>query len=366
MSPWLSNVPASGTTTKLSSLASFASFVYENMEISETQKCQTQHMSNDTVVDCSSSTKDKTIGDFSIKVTSASEKGIARAEKKQVPCNQCGKIFCSIKSQKQHIKNIHRTKERMECPECKKMFKNYGSLETHKTNKHRGREEKHQCNQCKKMFSSSANLNRHTRQIHTTKRRKKCPDCLKMFKHHESLDEHRKREHSENGKPYKCNQCDWAFAHFSALKMHSIVHTNKRNHKCPVCRRVFPDANMLDKHKSRKHDDQKKTLIRTECEENYFYSGKLNKHKLTHAVENSAQKLFNCQLCNKKLSSLFSLDRHQKMFHNRNYLRHGRRSKILASKKHLNHHKSVSVNKKDYGYLAHNAHYASAKKPEFA
>ena len=208
MSPWLSNVPASGTTTKLSSLASFASFVYENMEISETQKCQTQHMSNDTVVDCSSSTKDKTIGDFSIKVTSASEKGIARAEKKQVPCNQCSKVFCSNKGLKQHIKDIHQIKERKECPECKKMFKNYGSLKTHRSNKHRGREEKHQCNQCKKMFSSSANLNRHTRQIHTTEPRKKCPDCPKMFKHNESLDEHRRRKHAENGKPHKCNQYD--------------------------------------------------------------------------------------------------------------------------------------------------------------
>ena len=264
MSPRLSNMPTSGITTEFSSFELLENIAEirarDGMKApEETQGHQTQGMSNDAVAGCSS-TKDRMISDLSIKVTSASETGIADAERKKFKCSQCGTVLKSTRNLNRHIRNIHEIKQCQECPDCKKTFKNNGSLETHRINKHRDHKKEYKCDQCKKIFLSSSHLKRHTRLVHTTEPRKKCPDCVKTFKNNDYLDQHRKREHTRNGKPYNCNHCNNAFAHLSLLKLHESVHTKKRNHECSDCYRTYynDNASSLNRHKTTQHSGKEK------------------------------------------------------------------------------------------------------------
>ena len=335
MLPGLSNVPAPDTTIESSGIAfladiAIASCVYKDMEISKkTQGSQTQHLPNDTVVDCSSNTKNKKISDFSIKTTNASETGIANTDQKPYQCNQCGKVFQLSRALQQHTRNVHKTGGREKCPDCEKTFKNKRTLGIHRRDKHGDNTKQYGCKQCNKVFDSTASLSRHTNTVHVTRPPRKCPDCEKSFKLKRSLNEHRKAEHSGSEKPYKCNHCDKTFSYQSHWKRHEDTHTDKHDHKCPVCLNSYSRAVELNRHITVKHANQNRKFICTECGSSYLHENSLRRHQQTHV----ARIYLECPLCNKKLCSRSSLTRHHKIVHNMDDLRYKRCSETLASKK---------------------------------
>ena len=364
MSPGLSNVPTPGTTTESSNLATVATVAtvaseYKDVKVLETQGHQTRHMPNDAMAGCSS-TKDRTISDFSVKVTGVSETGIADAGKKKHQCSQCGKVLKSTMYLKQHIQNMHEMKQRIKCPDCTKTFKNNRSLKRHRVNKHSDHKKKHECNQCKKAFSTSSDLKRHTSTVHTTEPRKECPDCAKTFKSRDALNQHRKREHTENGMPYKCNQCNRGFTHPSILKLHEVMHTKKRNYKCPDCHKSYYRASELNRHKLIKHGNREKTFICIECGASFLYPGNLRKHRLSHTAESTVQKSFECQICKKQFPGRFSLVQHSQI-HNKNHLKYDRCSRTFTNKKNPDHRKRMNVNKNNYDHPICNARSASKR-----
>ena len=356
MSPGLSNVPTPGTTTESSNLATVAS-EYKDVKVSETQGYQTRHMPNDAMAGCSS-TKGKTINDFSVKVTGGSETGIADAERKKFKCSQCGSVLKSARNLKQHIQNRHEIKQYIKCPDCTKTFKHSKFFEVHRIKKHSDHKKKHECNQCKKVFLTPSDLKRHTRVVHTTEPRKECPDCTKTFKNRDSLKQHRKREHIENGMPYKCNQCDRVFTHISVLKQHEIFHTRKRNYKCPDCHKSYYRINELNRHKSITHGTREKTFICIECGASFLYPSNLQTHKLSHTAERTVQKSFECQICKKQFSGRYSLINHNQTHHYSNRKRCG---KTFTNKKNPDHHKCMSVNENNYDYPIYNTRSASKR-----
>ena len=322
MSPLL-NVPTSGTltsgtTTKFTALVNVASRIHENMNVSEIQEHQEQHKSNDAVVDCSS-TKDRTISDFSVKVASVSETGIADAGKKKYQCSQCSRAYQSLPNLKRHTKNTHSAPQIKKCPDCERSFKYKASLDEHMFREHGNRDtvKGYKCNQCERIFASSRGLKRHAETVHVTKPRETCHDCKKTFKHKESLETHRRIEHSDDGKPHKCNQCDQAFAHISRLKQHETTHTGKCNYECPVCHNAYSSVSSLNRHKSTKHDGKEKKFICIQCGSSFFYADNLRRHRLTH--ENKSIKAHECQTCHKQLPCLTSLIEHQKLCHGIDY-----------------------------------------------
>ena len=290
MLPGLSNVPIPGTTTESSGIAfladiAIASCVYKDMEISKkTQGGQTQHLPNDTVVDCSSNTKNKKISDFSTKTTNASETGIANADQKPYQCNQCGRVFQLSRALQQHTRNVHKTGGREKCPDCEKTFKNKRTLGVHRRDKHGDHTKQHKCEQCNKIFDSTEKLARHKNLTHTTSSIRKCPDCEKAFKLKSSLDEHRKIEHSGNKKTYKCNHCDKTFLYPARWKQHEKIHTNKHAHKCPVCINSYSSASALGRHITINHSNKEKKFICVECGLGYVYENSLRRHRLAHVT----------------------------------------------------------------------------------
>ena len=339
MSPRLSNIPTPSVTTKLSGLELLAnvaeSLAHKDPKEApeEMQGYQTQCMSNDAVAGCSS-IKDRTIGDLSIKVTGASETGIADAEKekhqrsktfqssmnleqhtgnvhvtrsrkkdqdcentfkneeyldvhsknqrsghnKKHQCKQCSRILYSLKGLKRHMKTVHVKEPRKECPDCKITFKNKQSLEAHCRNKH-GNNNKFPCNQCTRVFPYRYNLKRHKKEMHMAKTRKKCPDCGKTFKLDRYLDMHRHKKHNGCKDTHKCDQCNKKFSFATYLQQHiRTVHTTASYKECPDCKHKFKNKRSLSKHRINKHSGCKKKHTCDKCEKAFQYPFNLKRH----------------------------------------------------------------------------------------
>ena len=323
MSPRLSNVLTSGTTTESSNLELLAAIAiaHGDMAIPETQGRQTQHISNDAEVDCSS-TKDKTISDFSIKVTSASETGIAAdAEKEQHQCNQYSKTLQSSMNLEQHTGSVHVAEPRKKDQDCENSFKNKEPLDVHRKNKHSGhaQRKKRLCDRCGKLLHSITNLKRHIVTVHVTGFNEKCPDCKRSFKNKLSLDIHCKNEHGHN-KKYACDQCTGLFRSFNDLKRHiSNVHMMGSHKICPDCKKKFRTERSLEAHRYHKHGNHEGSHPCNQCGKVFSIVRSLRRHiKFTHTTIPAEE----CPDCKKKFKHKTSLAKHKRNKHSDHKRKH--------------------------------------------
>ena len=345
MSPRLSNVLPSGTTTESSNLELLAAIAiaHEDMAIPETRGRQTQHMSNDAEVDCSS-TKDKTISNFSIKVTSASETGIAAdAEKEQHQCNQYSKTLQSSMNLEQHTGSVHVAEPRKKDQDCKNTFKNEKSIDVHSKNKGSVHKKKtYMCEQCGYIFSCSSHLNRHINNMHVIGPHKECPVCRKTFKNKQYFDSHYQNEHGSH-KKYKCDQCSRLLRYPSDLKRHKInVHATGPREKCLDCGNTFKNKKSLHAHRRNQHSGCKNTHKCDQCNKTFSIATNLQQHiKTVHTTgpdkecpdckqkfknkkslashrrnkHNDRKKKYICDECGKEFQTCYNLKRHIKVIH---------------------------------------------------
>ena len=265
----LSNVPTSNTTTKLS----VSGLVNKGMNVSETQGSQ-QCVSDDTVADCSRA-KNRRVSDFGVNVTSVSGTGIVKAEKKEYPCNQCGKIFQSATKFDLHVKVVHEMSYSETCGDCGQVFKNREYLDKPKGSKHVSQEKKYKCDQCDQTFVSPSKLKRH-KIVHTTGCNYECSDCHMTYRHPDSLAKHRLKEHGPPREPFICKECGSSFFYNSGLKRHKLIHSGKKPYKCEICGKRFSDRTAMNKHTG---THNKKSLKCALCGKNFKLETRLNKHK---------------------------------------------------------------------------------------
>ena len=311
MSPWPSDVPAPG----LCLLATIATIAREDADTLKTQGCQTQYMSNDSVVG-GSSTKDGKIGDFSIKATSASETGIAAAEKEKRQFNRCREAFQPSMNLEQRIGNVHVTKPGKKHQDCENTSKSEKSLGRHSKNKHGGHDRnKYQCEQCGREFSFNSSLKRHKKTVHTAILREQCPDCKKMFKNKRFLNKHKKYEHAGyDGNGYRCEQCGRVFSFYTSLKRHKgSVHATVPREQCPDCKKMFKSKRLLNEHRKYEHADYDEDRFQCEqCGRVFSYYNSLNRHKgIVHKIAPPEQ----CPDCKKMFKNKKYLTAHRKYVH---------------------------------------------------
>ena len=285
MLPGLLSVPTSGTTTESSGLAlliAAAGVVFKDMNIPETQGRQTQHTSNDAQVGCSSA-KNRTISDFSIKVASVSEMGVACAGKEKDQHNQCSKAFQFSRNLKQHTGNMHATEPRKKYQDCENSLKNKKSLDVHNKNTYGNHEGEYKCERCGKTFQASRGLRQHIKDTHITGPRKKCPDCEMTFKNNRTLAVHKKHKHGNREKKHPCNECDMAFLRPVHLRQHvRNVHEAKREprRQCNHCPKTFKNERSLYEHTKRKHGEYEKQYKRDQCSQPFALPSRSSQHSL--------------------------------------------------------------------------------------
>ncbi|KXJ80180.1 hypothetical protein RP20_CCG026323 [Aedes albopictus] len=141
----------------------------------------------------------------------------------------------------------------------------------------------YKCSQCNKAFANSSYLSQHTR-IHLGIKPYRCEICQRKFTQLSHLQQHI-RTHTGD-KPYKCRHvgCLKAFSQLSNLQSHSRCHQTDKPFKCNSCYKCFSDEPSLlehiPKHKESKH---LKTHICQYCGKSYTQETYLSKHMQKHS-----------------------------------------------------------------------------------
>lgn len=161
------------------------------------------------------------------------------------------------------------------------------------------------CTLCDKCFTGEEALHRHS-VIHKHERKYKCTECSKRCKSLHGLKHHMKVHNSDEEIEVRCNICDKVFPCKRNLKVHTLVHEDKKLYQCTICGKTYKWLESLRKHEKYAHEEERVHKC-DECPKSYKYPETLTEHKKTHS--NSVINL-RCRLCLKVFSSKDALKQH--------------------------------------------------------
>ncbi|XP_077301792.1 uncharacterized protein LOC143922440 [Arctopsyche grandis] len=126
-------------------------------------------------------------------------------------------------------------------------------------------------------------------------------------------------------KIHKCSLCNQSFSRSNHIMRHMSTHNFNYPDKCEICEKVFPNKDLLTKHKRMQCENTTKTFQCGTCDMKFTYEMSLNKHILKHhkgesvsvnfldPVYQKREKTFICSTCNKSFYRKDHLDNHAKV-----------------------------------------------------
>ena len=297
--------------------------------------------------------------------------GIRVTESGTYKCDVCFAQFPSYKDVMLHHSFLHTSKKHFPCQECGKVFTSKNTWREHNIKKHNkfGKNTaKHglqmgldvtesgtyKCDVCLDTFPSGMEVRKHHTSEHTAKKHFPCPECDKVFKNKRYWRHHNKKIHRKIGirskrkkkgteKPtlgidvtnsgtYNCDVCLKDFpTRNDVIQHHKSEHTDNKHFPCPECSQVFSTKAGWLYHQKRVKCNAKSTfgIGFTEsgtykCDPNTglyqcdvcfdkFPSNKEVRHH--HNSEHTCKKNFPCLYCSKVCTS-------KKMWHFHNVRKH--------------------------------------------
>ena len=233
-------------------------------------------------------------------------------EEKEVPCEDCHKVFKSVMLKIKHVIKVHG--KYTSCLMCEVTFSSNSYLRAHIQNVHsqESKENQFSCIYCDKNFSSKQMLKMHD-----------LNSCPTKF-----------------SETVKCNQCDKPFKGKGALKNHMKVHEMKTSLpkvrvKCYICPKEIWENNLkshLNTHTKQvqthigfgSFERSKKEIICDQCELMFSNTFSLKRHmKIVHKINSDrvdSKKRnnvinYSCNKCPLTFSSNYSLKRHMQKIH---------------------------------------------------
>ena len=200
-----------------------------------------------------------------------------------VKCKEkgCNYETSSNKYLKNHNRRVHSGMKHL-CNACGRAFGDKRELVSHNIAIH---EEKNlPCSYCDKLYPSEKHRERHERLVHATELAYQCDECPQSYKHPSSLHKHKLSVHrGEEGKKFKCDQCDMAFITNGKLTHHKRSHTGEKHYACPYCGMGFIDPSAMSRHR-KTHEGGAKFECDL-CPKTYTQSYDVVKHKMAvHGV----------------------------------------------------------------------------------
>lgn len=170
---------------------------------------------------------------------------------KKERCDKCSKM---VKNLENHLKVSH-PKEEFICSECTKKFSNESLRSLHMQSKHQTMK-KLKCSDCNYQTSNASSLNEH-RMIHTGKKDFKCPfeNCKKEFNREKYLKKHIVIHTKDGDKPHQCRECNIGFSRKENFDDHMKKHTGEGFFKCPICSKKYTQKRSLNEHLRTKHSE---------------------------------------------------------------------------------------------------------------
>lgn len=290
---------------------------------------------------------------------------IEKGRKNSYLCTLCPKAYTCNRSLQQHYKSVHSIKP-FTCDICRKSFYTQEDIDVHMT-KHGIGEKQYKCHICDKKLGQRRSLIRHLK-LHSGGKTYTCKHCdinfidYKAFKRHHlkhSLETYRSKllkskslaENKENKLKQKkalpkdgqekdkneenversveksndtnsnssvsenlftCDICNKTFANKKNLDQHSQIHMEVPSHTCDQCSKSFTSLNKLEKHKAAGHDQVEHRC--NVCRKNIKNEETLKEHMKTCG---SYKPKVSCSVCEEKFSTIYQLETHKKIKHNK-------------------------------------------------
>ncbi|XP_055711458.1 zinc finger protein 99-like [Phlebotomus papatasi] len=203
-----------------------------------------QHRKQDMTHECAQCSK-KFCTSYRLKIHEATH--LSDDEKRIHPCSYCDKKFSNKFFVQTHIKLMHIRDKLFTCEECGKSFGTKGTLTQHKIS--HTEERPCQCSFCPKKFKNDRQLKQHESSHKESGH--PCPQCGLKLKSIVTLRMHL-LVHSDK-KNYKCNYCGNEYKRVKTLKSHLLLHTGQRPYECPFCDKTFANGSNCRSHKKKAH-----------------------------------------------------------------------------------------------------------------
>lgn len=179
--------------------------------------------------------------------------------KKLFNCKICSRKYFEKTTLKSHIKYFHLKRKELVCEECGKVL-------------------------------TSEKMLRHHMRTHTLRHFCNVGDCREGFLYKHLLDVHKESKHKDEvviQKPYLCNHCGHSFTRWHKLNDHvREYHSTVPQFVCKICGSAFQKRFNLSRHTLKHHrtpDSEKGNSVRHVCE----FCGRVYKHKKSLAHHQS-------------------------------------------------------------------------------
>ena len=248
---------------------------------------------------------------------------LLHSDKKSYQCDLCTNGFATKKGLKKHIKACH-IKER-QCDECGKVLITAEALNSHMKKHHSENtavsiltetasdtvenqnegivngtvedsdEKSYECDFCEKFFATKKELKRHNKACHS--KDLQCDQCGKTFTNPESLDNHKKRHHSENTVRISMETSRDAVENQNeGIANRTEEDSDEKSYQCDLCEKLLATNKELKKHKKACHS---KDLQCDQCGKTFKSVEALKNHKKKRGAQHSKTS-YQCGICGKK------------------------------------------------------------------
>ncbi|KAL3269758.1 hypothetical protein HHI36_008818 [Cryptolaemus montrouzieri] len=164
-----------------------------------------------------------------------------------------------LKSSKIQEKPEKSTKRLFHCVYCGKEFTSRGIYMRHVATHQKNGDRLHKCKFCEKQFKKPSDLSRHLR-THTGEKPFACDKCDKKFSLKSTLEGHYRTHNPQATKDFVCEVCNSFFSSNSSRKLHMLIHTGDKPHKCTFCDQKFRTVAHKKKHEQKIHLSRSKKI----------------------------------------------------------------------------------------------------------
>uniref|UniRef100_A0AAG5DT55 Protein krueppel n=1 Tax=Anopheles atroparvus TaxID=41427 RepID=A0AAG5DT55_ANOAO len=220
-------------------------------------------------------------------------------------CCGCFERFPTTEALLAHSETTHAVRKTatdptrpVQCQICYKLFRSEALVRTHRIAVYKPRN--HCCTDCGSSYSTASKLASHQAQHHSG-RVYVCEECGTHLKSEQNLKMHGllHREKRE-----VCKTCGLRFHRKSNLKMHQRIHEDTFYHVCPNCPKQLKTLTQLKEH-LKVHTKEKPYGCRY-CDKRFRYFSDRSRHEMVH----TGNYPFECSTCLKKFARSLSYYRH--------------------------------------------------------
>ncbi|ODM87422.1 putative zinc finger protein [Orchesella cincta] len=226
-------------------------------------------------------------------------------------CDKCGRRLPHLIFSKTHMKHHQPNYDSFSCSKCSILYNNQFKLERHYLKVHVGSNENIlECLFCGRFTESRSNLEAHLAAMHTNEKPYYCDICHNSYYSKSNFKKHRGINMGCKGRPKSektCKVCQKSFKTNQSMKLHQLVHTREKAHKCSECSVAFGRKYDLQHHIRTVHRNIRPFPCPL-CDKSFALKANLKTQINIHSNE----KPYKCDQCGMRFSQPSNMKKHLK------------------------------------------------------